>query len=57
MQYTVIFIPIFRTNDPVQEVVPSKSATGDVLIPLEVQSGFTLPAGVDGNRFLLSIGK
>lgn len=50
------FILIFRSNDPVQEVVASKSAPSDVLIPLEIQSGFSLPEGVDGNRFLLSIG-
>ena len=48
---------LFRTEDPVQEVVAPKSpANADVLIPLEVQPGFTLPAGVDGNRFLLAFG-
>ena len=47
---------ICRSSDPVQEVVPSTSSSGEGLIPLEVQSGFTLPQGVDGTRFLLAIG-
>jgi len=48
--------PSKKSNDPVQEVVPSKSASNDVLIPLEVQAGFAVPEGVDGNRFLLAFG-
>jgi hypothetical protein len=45
---------IFR-NDPVEEV-QSKSVSEDLLIPLEIQPGFSVPEGAEANRFLLAFG-
>jgi hypothetical protein len=44
----------FRT-DPVDEVL-LKPASEDLLIPLEIQPGFSLPEGSQANRFLLAFG-
>jgi hypothetical protein len=42
----------------VNEVPEFKSSTSveDVVIPLEVQAGFSLPEGQESNRFLLAFG-
>ncbi|XP_057370967.1 uncharacterized protein LOC130691941 [Daphnia carinata] len=46
-----------KASDPVNEVPAFKTAAADEeLIPLEVQAGFSLPAGQEGNRFLLAFG-
>ncbi|KAK4019294.1 Uncharacterized protein APZ42_030595 [Daphnia magna] len=46
-----------KASDPVNEVPAFKTAaTDEELIPLEVQAGFSLPAGQEGNRFLLAFG-
>lgn len=56
-----IFLPVAqedKSRDPVAEV-PSKAVSEDVVIPLEVQSGFSgdvLPADFDSSRFLLAFG-
>lgn len=41
--------------DPVEEA-PAKAVGEDSIIPLEIQAGFSLPEGVDANRFLLAFG-
>jgi hypothetical protein len=41
--------------DPVEEV-QVKSVSEDVVIPLEIQPGFSLPKGAEANRFLLAFG-
>jgi hypothetical protein len=49
-----VFI-IFRESNPVNEV-SVKSLSEDTVIPLQIQSGFNIPEGVDSNRFLLAFG-
>jgi hypothetical protein len=42
-------------SDPVEEVLV-KSVSEDLVIPLEIQAGFSLPEGTEANRFLLAFG-
>jgi len=47
------------SDDPMDEVklnkIPSLTINEDETVPLEVQSGYSLPDGVPANRFLLAI--
>ena len=44
------------SDDPTKEVLDAPKKSADLVVPLEVQSGFTLPEGVTANRFLLTFG-
>jgi len=47
-----------KASDPTNEVPEVRSSTSadDVVIPLEVQAGFSVPEGQEGNRFLVAFG-
>jgi hypothetical protein len=53
-----LLIFLSSSKDPVAEILPAKT-TDDVkefVVPLELQSGFVLPEGIEDNRFLLAFG-
>ena len=53
MLFTLKYV---RSNDPVDEVVTKTTDNADPIVPLELQTGFSLPDGVDSSRFLLAFG-
>jgi len=49
--------PEKSSKDPVAEVLPAKTTdVKEFVVPLELQSGFVLPEGIEDNRFLLAFG-
>jgi len=45
-----------KSDDPVDEVQPAKKGSANVLIPLEIESGYKLPENLNANRFFFNIG-